>query len=336
MSYDINNRTSVELGVVPTHYGFVGGLVPGDGGKLPRNADGQIVVLALMKDLCARSRVKLDSVQAAVFPGTDSGDFEELCKGLKALDLALYFILMVGGADPMNPEDESAIVDQLLPSLEAAKKHGVRNVSSTSVEAWMSGPPRKDGAAFDAAVAQNAKLHARAYREAKLAGSCVDSWHIEFLRPIEFKTFTDLKRVWTMVRATNQAAGASFFKCLVDASHCGDCGLSIPENEEIIAKMGAAGDMGCFHASAKTTRGCLGTDDGWIGALLTAAAKTGSLKNVFVEVFHHEDAALAGLRAADPRHGIDTTDGRDYTQVVADGLADTARRLNNLKARGIL
>ena len=100
--------------------------------------------------------------------------------------------------------------------------------------------------------------------------------------------------------------------------------------------MGAAGELGCFHASAMTTRGCLSTDDGWIGSLLTAVARTGTLEHVFVELFRHDDDALQALRDLDPGHGIDTTDGRDYNQCTADGLADVAHRLNNLKARGIL
>ena len=91
-----------------------------------------------------------------------------------------------------------------------------------------------------------------------------------------------------------------------------------------------------FHASAKTTRGCLSTDDGWVGNLLTACAATGKLEIVLVELFHHEDPALAGLREADPRHGIDTTDGRTYTEAVCDSLESVARRLNNLVNRGIL
>lgn len=336
MAKDITNKTDVELGVVPTHFGFVGALVPEEGGKLPRNAEGEIMVVSIMEDLCDRSRVKLDSVQVAVFPGTDQDDFEELCRGLQDLGLALYFIMMVGGADPMNPADESAIVDQLLPSLEAAKKHGVKFVSSTSVEEWMGGGQRKDGTDFDAAVAQNVSLHQRAHDEAGLAGSCVEGWHVEFLRPGEFQTFTDVGRLWTFIKAANEAVGSPFFQCLVDAAHCGDSALTIPENEELVARIGAAGHLGCFHVSPPTTRGCITTDDGWIGALLAATARTGTLRNVFVEAFHHEDAALAPLRELDPGHGIDTTDGRDYTQVVADGLAETARRLNNLKARGVL
>ena len=42
------------------------------------------------------------------------------------------------------------------------------------------------------------------------------------------------------------------------------------------------------------------------------------------------------LRKLDSGHGIDTTDGRTYSEAVADGLEDTARRLNNLVTRGHL
>jgi hypothetical protein len=70
--------------------------------------------------------------------------------------------------------------------------------------------------------------------------------------------------------------------------------------------------------------------------LLASAAKTGQLKHAFVELFHHEDVALETLRDAVDGHGVDTTDGRSYSEVVIDGLVDVGRRLNNLKARGLL
>jgi hypothetical protein len=283
------------------------------------------------------SPAPLNCVQISVFPGTDADDVSDLVDGLKALELEIHLILMVGGADPMNPDDEDAVVAMLVDGLNAAKKHGVTHVGSTSVEEWMKpGATRKDGADFDAAVAQNVKVHLRAAEEAGLKDSCIQDWHIEFLRPGEFATFTDLGRIWAFIKAANEACGQPFFKALVDAAHCGDSTLTIPENEAIIAEMGAAGGLGFFHASAKTTRGCLSTDDGWISALLAAAAKTGALEYVIVELFHHEDAALEGLRNLDPGHGIDTTDGRSYTELVVDGLVDVARRLNNLVARGHL
>ena len=336
MSAKIALKTKVQLGVVTTHFKFVGGIVPDENGKFPRDADGVLRVLAEMKTLCDISPVKMSIVQIPFFASADPAEVSEMVAGLRALDLEVHFIMMIGGANPMNPADEDAVVAQLVPSLKAAIAHGIRHVSSTSIEEWMGGDETRSGSEFDEAVEQNVKIHLRVYQEAGIEGSCVENWHIEFLRPGEFKTFTNIDRSWAFVSAANKALGKKFFKLLVDAAHCGDSGLSIAENKALITQIAAAGEFGVFHASAKTTRGCLSTDDGWIGALLTAAAKTGELKHVFVEVFDHTDPALELLRKLDPGHGIDTRDGRSYTEVTADGLGDIARRLNNLAARGFL
>lgn len=337
MADSIESKTDIQLGVVPTHLKFVGGLVPDEKGKLPRGDDGRLLAVANMETLGKQSRVRIDCCQIPYFPGVDDEDVAELVNGLKALNLEVHFILMLDGADPMKPADEDKVVEMLVAGLNAAKTHGIVHVASTSIEEWMNqAATRKDGADFDAAVTQNVKVHTRAVAEAGIEGSSVEAWHIEFLRGGEFQTFTDVGRAWTFVRAVNEALGKPLFKVLVDAAHCGDSPLNIPENEAIIAEIAEAGALGIFHASAKTTRGCLSTDDGWIGALLTACAKTGALKTVFVEVFHHEDAALELLRSMDPGHGLDTRDGRTYDETVLDGLADVARRLNNLKLRGML
>ncbi|NQX01954.1 hypothetical protein HQ447_14955 [bacterium] len=336
MSASITLKPKVQLGVVTTHFKFVGGIAPDENGKFPRNADGTLRVLSEMKALAEISPVKMDIVQIPFFSSADQSEVAEMIDGLKALGLELHYIIMVGGANPMNPADEDAVVSQLVASLKSAIHHGIRHVSSTSVEEWMSSDEPRNGAEFDAAIAQNVKVHLRVYQEAGVEGSCIENWHIEFLRPGEFKTFTNVDRGWAFVKAANLALGKKFFKLLVDAAHCGDSGLTIAENQDLIARIGAAGELGIIHASAKTTRGCLSTDDGWIGALLTAAARTGELKHVFVEVFDHTDAALELVRQLDPGHGIDTRDGRSYSQVTADGLGDVARRLNNLAARGIL
>ncbi len=337
MSAEILLKTKVQLGVVPTHLRFVGGLVPDADCKYPRNSAGVLRVVEGMKELIEISPVKFTCVQVSFFPGTAREEIDELVRELKGLDLQVDFILMVGGVNPMNPADEDAVVAQLLPNIQAAIAHGARNVSSTSIEEWMSvNETRREGADFEAAIAQNVKLHLRVCDEAGLANSCVENWHIEFLRPGEFKTFTSLERGWAFIHAANKALGRTFFKLIIDAAHCGDSGLTIPENEQLLAKIAAAGELGIFHASAKTTRGCLSTDDGWISSLLTAAAKTGELRQVFVEMFDHADPGLEALRNMEPGHGVDTRDGRTYTEVMADGLADVARRLNNLAARGIL
>jgi len=337
MSAQILLKPNVQLGVVPTHLRFVGALVPDENGKFPRNESGELVTVVGLRELCAISAAKPTCIQLPVFPGADRADFDELVGGIRSLGLEVYFIMMVGGVNPMDPADEDAVVAQLLPSFKAAVTHGVRHVSSTSIEEWMNlNETRREGADFEAAIAQNVKVHVRIYQEAGLEGSCVENWHMEFLRPGEFKTFTSLERSWAFVSAVNKALGRTFFKQLVDAAHCGDSGVSMDENIALIHRIAAAGELGIFHASAKTTRGCLSTDDGWIGALLTAMAKSGGLRHVFVEAFDHEDAALAPLRSIEPGHGVDTRDGRTYNEVIADGLADVAHRLNNLDARGFL
>jgi hypothetical protein len=275
-------------------------------------------------------------VQVSLFPGTLPEELDRLVPGLKELGLDVDFVLMVGGVNPMDPKDEDAVLGQLLPLLKSAVQHGARHVSSTSIEAWMSSEPPREGADYEAAIQQNAKLHLRAYEEAGLEGSSIQSWNIEFLRPGEFMTFTSLQRGWECIHAVNQKLGKPFFKILVDAAHCADSGVPLAENQALVQTIAEANELGVFHASAKTTRGCLSSDDGWIGGMLAAMAGTGALKHVYVEMFDHQDEALEALRQLEPGFGVDTRDGRSYTEVMADGLGDVARRLNNLAARGIL
>jgi hypothetical protein len=274
---------------------FQGGLAPDRYGKLPRNDCGELKVLSEMQTLCATSPVFPSAVQMPYFASADYNDVGELVVGLQDLGMEVHFIAMIDGADPMEPDDEDAVVDQLLTSLEACVQLGIRQVSSTSVESWMSfTSPRREGDQFIEAVAQNVAVHTRAYREAGLAGSCVENWHIEFLRPGEFHTFTDIERAWAVVQGLNaelqvqhqeqlgggsssnlgaSSSGAStsdqsifptahsstgtsaassasaersnntpsdpFFKVLVDAAHCGDSGLSMQRNIELIAEIGA-------------------------------------------------------------------------------------------------
>lgn len=335
MSKQITLRADIELGIVPTHVKFVGGLVPDDEGRLPRARSGEFVVVEEMKRLMEASAVTITSVQVPYFGGANRDDVDALYNGLKSLGLRLHIIMMVGGADPMSADGEDVVVAQLIEGLQVAKKFGVAHVSSTSVEEWMvEGAVRKEGAELEAAVEQLVKLHKRAYDEAEVAGSCIEAWHIEFLRGTEFATFTDLGRIWQFAQAANAAVGSPFFKLLIDAAHCGDSELSMEENAHLIEQIAASDEMGMFHASSPTTRGCLSSDDGWIAALLTACAGTGKLQQVFVELFHHEDEALAGLRAAVVGHGVDTTDGRSYSVAVLDGVKDVAHRVNNLVARG--
>lgn len=330
-------KSKIKLGVVPTHIQFIEALVPDDAGNMPRDEAGQIKIVSGMKRVLDLTKATLSCVQVSLFPGITDADYAEMVEGLEALGLEVHLILMAGGAgDPMNPADETAVVDCLAEGLIAATKHGIKTVSSTSLEQWMvAGASRKEGADFEAAMEQVVNVHIKACEQSKIADTSIESWNIEFLRDVEFSTFTDLGRAWQVVEKANQAYGSPFFKVIVDAAHCGDSRLSIDQNIALIEEIGAKDGLSIFHASAKTTRGCLSTDDGWIGALMSACAKTGKLEYVYGEIFHHQDVALQALRDAVEGHGVDTTDGRTYDEMLADGINDLARRLNNFAIRQI-
>jgi sugar phosphate isomerase/epimerase len=332
----ISNKSGVELGILGTHLGFLEALVPDDEGHLPRDASGELVVFAGARDICELSPVKVDAIQISAFGTTIPEDMDELLTKVRSIGLEPQLVMMVGGANPYEPADEDASLAQLQVNIDAALRNNVKQINSTSIEEWMSGTEPTNEEEFQARVAQNIKLHARAYRESGLAGSCVENWNIEFLRPGEFANFTSLEKLMPIMKGLLAEIGSPFFRVLVDAAHCGDSDLNIAQNETLIAELADAGMLGPFHCSVPTTRGCLTSDDGWIPALLAASAKSGKLESAFVELFTHDDPALQGLRDLDPGHGVDTTDGRSYTQVMVDGLIETAHRLNNFKARGIL
>lgn len=264
------------------------------------------------------------------FSGTQEMDLRETLAGIQSLGVTPEAILMINGADPMNPDDEDKFVAKALEILEIAKSLSLEAVCSTTFEQWMDPAPAKTGADYDAAVAQLIKAHQRIYQEADLANSSIKSWHMEFLRPVEFSTFTNVRNAWDVVKGINEKIGTNFFRVLVDASHCGDSGLTVEENQKVIRKIAAADALGAFHASSKTTRGCLTTDEGWIDALLTTCVETGKLETVIVEAFDHTDAGLQPLRDAVPGHGVDTTKGRSYHQLIFDGLVDVDQRINDI------
>ena len=196
MTKSLSNRSLVRLGVVPTHLKFAGGVAPTDTGDLPRDESGQIKMVSYFQQLVSESPVAIDCAQISQFAGVADEVTTELVSGLKALGLEVQFVMMVGEGDPMDPADEDKVVRLLVDCLESAKKHGVRQVASTSLEAWMSQGSAKTGEEFDAAVKQLVRLHERAYQEAEVEGSCIEAWQLEFLRSVEFQTFTDLEKTW--------------------------------------------------------------------------------------------------------------------------------------------
>ena len=330
----LRNRSKVEIGVVPTHLKFVGALAPDESGKLPRTRSGDLKVVSGMRLLCRTSPVKLNNVQITLFPGTDSKDLDDMFKGFRSLRLNVHLIMMVGGANPLNPKDEDAVVDMLNSGLAVAKKYKVRHVSSTSFEEWLAGR-KLSGKAFDNAVKQVINVHARCFKESGLAKSSIEAWHLEFLRGVEFQNFTNAAKAATVVKGINKKIKKKFFKVMIDAAHCGDSDLTMEENEKVIKDLAKNDALGIFHASAKTTRDASPPTTGGSGPCLPPMPRRVS-SSTLRELFHHQDPALARCRKAVKGHGVNTTDGRTYNKAVTDGIIDVTHRLNNLAARKLI
>lgn len=301
---------------------------------MPRHPDGRLKLLAALDALNQDSPLELSVIPTFVFSGTREDDVREMLVGIKEMGLIPEVIIMVNGANPMLPGEEDQFVEIATGILNIAKSLKVEYITSTTFEPWMDHAPEKTGEEYAAAVAQLVKVHQRLYREANLANSAIKSWNLEFLRPVEFSTFTNIRRSWDVVQKLNQSIGTNFFRVLVDASHCGDSGLTVEENQSVIREIALADALGAFHASSKTTRGCLTTDEGWINALLTTCLETGKLETVIVEAFDHTDEGLQPLRDAVEGHGVDTTKGRTYDQLIYDGLVIVNSRIKELTTFG--
>ena len=213
----IELKPKVQFGVVPTHVKFVGGLVPDENGKLPRGEDGRLLVNAELERVNEQSKVRPNCSQTALFLGRMKMILARSCrvKGPRPHPSCHH-----DGSrrQPMDPADEDKIAPGLLAGLEAAKKHGIEHVSSTSLEEWMQ-PDKQEltGKDFDDAVAPLVKLHTPSLSRGQRAEYCIKR-RFEFPRGIEFKTFTDIRKAWTVTKAANEAIGQPFFKVLVDAA----------------------------------------------------------------------------------------------------------------------
>ena len=85
-----------------------------------------------------------------------------------------------------------------------------------SKNGWQEETERKG---FDAGVKQLIKVHARCFKECGLAKSTIESWHLEFLRGVEFQNFTNAAKAAKVVKGINKKIKKKFFKVMIDAAH---------------------------------------------------------------------------------------------------------------------
>ncbi|MDB4466567.1 hypothetical protein N9077_02560, partial [bacterium] len=154
----IENTSGIQLGILGTHLGFLDALVPDENGKLPRNADGEFVVAAGAREIIELSPVKVDLIQISSFGTTQPDEKDALIAAVRELGLEPQLVMMVGGVNPMKPDDEDEALAQLMVNLNAALRNNIVQVNSTSVETWMEGTPPANEEEFQARVTQNIKL----------------------------------------------------------------------------------------------------------------------------------------------------------------------------------
>lgn len=145
----IENISGIPLGILGTHLGFLEALVPDDNGMLPRNTDGEFVIAAGARELIELSPVKIDLIQISSFGTTNPDEKDELIAAVRDLGLEPQLVMMVGGVNPMNPDDEDEALAQLMVNLGAALRNNIAQVNSTSVETWMEGTPPSSEEEFE-------------------------------------------------------------------------------------------------------------------------------------------------------------------------------------------
>ncbi len=56
-------KPNLQIGIVPTHIKFVGGLVPDENGKMPRGQDGKMLISTELEHIYQTSRVAPNCAQ---------------------------------------------------------------------------------------------------------------------------------------------------------------------------------------------------------------------------------------------------------------------------------
>ena len=146
---------------------FVGALAPDENGNSP--APGRAISRLLRHRLLCHLPGEAQHGAGHTLPGTDATDLQDMFKGLKALKLEVHLIMMVGGANPLNPKDEDSRGNAELRARSGQKVQGSPCI--LDLFRRMAGREETERKAFDAEVKQLIKVHARCFKECGLAKS---------------------------------------------------------------------------------------------------------------------------------------------------------------------
>jgi hypothetical protein len=308
----------MQLGFVSVCFGF-DPVAKEDGGDF-------VYVEGLKRIQALAGDVKINAIQVPLFPNNiDESGFpltQELFKQLREHVTTVVPILM-HTTDPLNPENRPEFEQALYNGLMKAGELGASVCSSTSFEAWMKATQEKadplSGKALEDSIGLLIDIHASVISRALADGCKVHHLDMEYLRTIEYGTFTNAEIAWKVISGINKKIrlGRSFVRLLDDSAHAGDSGLTVERINKVRALAREAGAYGTFHFSEPTTRGKLGSSS-YPEEGLRDAARHGSLSAVFVEIFDPEGPEFDLMREHIPGFGVKTFD--DIEQAIADGI----------------
>jgi len=283
----------------------------------------------------------LKLVQLPVFPGQVSDEnfpvtemlFNQLL-AVDGLEEVIPIAMMLN--DPMDPKFKEDNIDTLANGGIKFGKLGATLGSSTSLEAWFDGFNNRAGVAYTGdelkeKVRLLIDIHVAAARRILDANCGIKAWNIEFLRTVEYTTFTNIRKAWDVIAEINDNLGEKFYKLLDDGAHGKDSGLDLTEQNNVRKEACDAGAYGIMHVSNPTDRGRI-TEAGL--KVIEYGIRHGCPSDILVEIFDPEDPILADMVKNIDGFGKKTFE--DPSEVIADALMMTNARLDQFVADGLI
>ena len=315
-----------KIGYVGVTWGF---------NPVKKNSDGEFLYVKGLKEVQARSGNVVEVIQVPLFPDnlTEKGlpETKKLFSELREHVGTVVPILMLT-EDPLDREKKKTVVDMLTTLLIGCDELGMTECSGTFYEAWMKGTMNKakplTGKAFDEACEHLVEVLTLAITNARKKGCKVNHLDMEYLRDIEYTTFTDAEKAWRVVDGINKKLRFVFVRFLDDSAHAGNSGISVERINAVRRKASKAGAHGIFHVSEPTTRGRIGSSGPYALNALRDALKNGNPPYVLVEVFDPSLPDTQLMKDNIPGYGKMTF--TDSVEVVVHGLTQVQKVLDEI------
>ena len=325
----IKNQSSVKLGVVMVHRGF-------NAHKMNGNRFDYVVGLDW---LIKHSPVEISAVQVPLFPdhlreGKGLAKTKRLFKELRKRVRYVVPVLMLT-TNPLDPKNKSEAIETLRNGLVQSGELGSEVCAATSFEAWLDGTingikPLK-GKKLRKAIDLLVDIHVSAIHAAYQERCGVQRLDMEYLRPGEFITFTNMRIALRVIGEINRKLQCGFIcRLLDDTAHAKDSGLSMKDQNKVrgICSCSDNHHIGTCHASEPTTRGALGSGGSAVVQGIRSMYRHGNPRTLMVEIFDCEGEETAPMRQYIKGYGKKTY--RDINVAVVEGLILVQNTLNQL------